>query len=100
MDKSGVFDSTAAEYGVDALDTPVGEKAGTVEDIQNMQRLGKEQVFRVGSSSSHLELPNPPTCRMLTKTAEELLLHLDHGIFPYSHGHLGDSSRHHSLWSR
>ena len=47
MDKSGVFDTTAAEYGVDSVDTPVGEKEGTVGDIKSMQRLGKEQLFKV-----------------------------------------------------
>ena len=46
-DKSGVFNTTAAEYGVDSMDTSIGEREGTVEDIRSMQRLGKEQLFKV-----------------------------------------------------
>ncbi len=30
------------------IDTLVGEKKGTVSDVEDMRRLGKEQLFRVG----------------------------------------------------
>lgn len=45
-----------------AADSPngnfvVGEKDGTVDDVKDMRRMGKDQQFRVGSL--------PPTCRGL-----------------------------------
>ena len=31
----------------DYIDTVVGEKKGTVSDVEDMKRLGKEQLFKV-----------------------------------------------------
>jgi hypothetical protein len=36
--------------GSENVDTVVGEKKGTVSDVEDMKRLGKEQLFRVRSS--------------------------------------------------
>ena len=33
--------------GSETLDTVVGEKKGTVSDVEDMKRLGKDQLFRV-----------------------------------------------------
>ena len=32
-------------------ETVVGEKDGSLDDVQDMQRMGKEQQFKVSSSS-------------------------------------------------
>lgn len=47
--------SEAVTYqdGEEALDTVVGEKKGTVSDVEDMKRMGKEQLFRV--RLSHLQ---------------------------------------------
>ncbi len=35
-------------------DVVVGEKQGTTRDIEDMKRMGKEQVFKVKPDPSHL----------------------------------------------
>lgn len=54
MDKQyETVDTAAVEHGRSEGDEDnfVGEKQGTLRDVENMKRLGKDQVFKVGRSS-------------------------------------------------
>ena len=68
MDKqSETIGTTAVEPGSGSDDVYVGEKQGTLRDIEHMKRLGKDQVFRVGF------IP-PSFCSDLTLRTEKLRL--------------------------
>ena len=105
MDKSGVFGAVPAYDGSESgLDTPVGLKAGTVEDIQNMERLGKEQLFKVRAQEvfQHSSI-TAHVCPSLTLLCSaQFLLRLHHGLFPHPDGNLGNPPRHsrHQPWQR
>lgn len=43
VDNSGFVDGRS----VGDNDTVIGEKQGTLRDVENMKRLGKEQLFKV-----------------------------------------------------
>jgi len=57
MDKSIDPVATVVENGEVTPDTYVGEKSGTVRDMDDMKRLGKQQVFKVGVECPFVCIP-------------------------------------------
>lgn len=60
-------DSVNAQYAGE-LDTVVGERKGTAGDIEDMKRMGKQQLFRVRPSDAVLfieALSNPNSAQFL-----------------------------------
>ena len=74
----------------DDLDTVVGEKKGTVSDMEDMRRLGKEQLFKV-CSFAHETMSRT---KLMARTAE-LQLHYHFRIRHDSDEHLASTA-----WAR
>jgi hypothetical protein len=56
MNKNPELASTLVENGEVGADVVVGEKKGTVSDVEDMRRMAKEQLFKAGSliTQAHL----------------------------------------------
>lgn len=46
--------SVVGDEGEMGIDTMLGEKKGTVCDVEDMQRMGKQQVFKVRRLETNL----------------------------------------------